>query len=194
MPWNVSVWTVELWRPVPLNTSSATHHVVPQALGQLFMPLYGEVEAVVSEEGHIDFPILLGDTKHSQLTECDLSKASSSSCRTRQLRESVTRLGVTLRRDSSADMTPLRRCLPAGVEDQLASGRAEALRQSLPWRSGCCSGASPVVSINRKKQLVYKSQSRITRLVQTPLRKGWMRQSDSGFLMVEDDLRYRFPW
>lgn len=43
------------------------HHVVPQALGQLFVPLYGEVEAVMSEEGHIDLPVLLGDTKHAQV-------------------------------------------------------------------------------------------------------------------------------
>lgn len=87
MPLNVGLLNDDVL--APLNTSSATHHVVPQALGQLFVPLYGEVEAVVSEEGHIDFPVLLGDTKHSQLTECDLSKASSGSCRARQLRESL---------------------------------------------------------------------------------------------------------
>lgn len=35
------------------------HHVVPHALGQLFVTLYGEVEAVVGEEGHVDLPVLL---------------------------------------------------------------------------------------------------------------------------------------
>lgn len=64
MPQNVSVSTVELWPPAPPDPSSATHHVVPQALGQLFVPLYGEVEAVVSEEGHIDFPVLLRETQN----------------------------------------------------------------------------------------------------------------------------------
>lgn len=85
----VDCWTMSTSCATLRHTSSATHHVVPQAFGQLFVPLYGEVEAVVSEEGHIDFPVLLGDTKHSQLTECDLSKASSGSCRARQLRESL---------------------------------------------------------------------------------------------------------
>lgn len=32
-------------------------HVVPQSLGQLLVTLDGEVEAVVSEEGHVDLPI-----------------------------------------------------------------------------------------------------------------------------------------
>lgn len=43
------------------------HHVVPKALGQLLVALDGEVEAVVSEEGHIDLPVLLRDTKHLPL-------------------------------------------------------------------------------------------------------------------------------
>lgn len=36
------------------------HHVVPHALGQLLVTLYGEVEAVVGEEAHVDLPVLLG--------------------------------------------------------------------------------------------------------------------------------------
>ena len=45
------------------------HHVVPQPLGQLLVPLYGEVEAVVSEEGHVDLPILLMETKNINASE-----------------------------------------------------------------------------------------------------------------------------
>lgn len=41
------------------------HHVVPQSLSQLLVSLYGEVEAVVSEEGHINLPVLLRETKHA---------------------------------------------------------------------------------------------------------------------------------
>lgn len=49
--------------PCALNSQQAAHHVVPQALAQLLVPLYGEVEAVVSEEGHIDLPVLHGGNK-----------------------------------------------------------------------------------------------------------------------------------
>lgn len=41
------------------NGVLSAHHVVPHALGQLFVTLYGEVEAVGGEEGHVDLPILL---------------------------------------------------------------------------------------------------------------------------------------
>lgn len=193
MPRNVSVSTVELCqRPAPLNTSSAAHHVVPKALGQLFVPLYGEVEAVVSEEGHIDFPVLLGDTKHSQLTECDLSKASSGSCRTRQPRESL----VSAWRLAAIHLPTWHRCDVAYRQ----AWRVSLLQEGLKHHGEVFLEEAVAVQellqsplSTEKKQFVYTSQRRITRLVQNPLRKGWMRQSDSGFLMVEDDLRCCFP-
>lgn len=43
----------------PADGAPCVHHVVPHALGQLFVALYGEVEAVVGEEGHVDLPVLL---------------------------------------------------------------------------------------------------------------------------------------
>lgn len=51
---------------MPLNQIQLiVHHVVPQSLGQLLMSLYGKVEAVVSEESHIDLPVLLGETQNT---------------------------------------------------------------------------------------------------------------------------------
>lgn len=43
---------------------SSTDHVVPQPFGQLLVPLDGEVEAIVSEEGHIDPPVLKKQNKN----------------------------------------------------------------------------------------------------------------------------------
>lgn len=43
---------------------TVVHHVIPQSFGQLLMSLYGEVEAVMSEEGHINLPILFRGIKH----------------------------------------------------------------------------------------------------------------------------------
>lgn len=42
-----------------------SHHVVPQALGQLLMSLHGEVETVWSEEAHVNLPILNTDIQTS---------------------------------------------------------------------------------------------------------------------------------
>lgn len=51
---------------MPLNQIQLiVHHVVPQSLGQLLMSLYGKVEAVVSEESHIDLPVLLRETQNT---------------------------------------------------------------------------------------------------------------------------------
>lgn len=80
-----------------LNLSS-THHVVPQSLGQLLMSLYGEVEAVVSEEGHINLSILLSERhtkKHRQIyfhaipLRLAFKKPKSHICHTRDHNDSL---------------------------------------------------------------------------------------------------------
>lgn len=47
------------WLSFFFNGVLPAHHVVPHALGQLFVTLDGEVEAVVGEEAHVNLPILL---------------------------------------------------------------------------------------------------------------------------------------
>lgn len=68
IPPGVSGLFVDLWPPHVCHEIQAArlivHHVVPQPLGQLLVPLYGEVEAVVSEEGQVDLPVLLTETKN----------------------------------------------------------------------------------------------------------------------------------
>lgn len=67
------------------------------------MALYGEVEAVVGEEGHVDLPVLLGHQRHGKV--------------------SVAVLGVPFRSGGG---------LPAGGEGRRASGTAGGRRQSRP--------------------------------------------------------------
>ena len=53
------------WKISARACFNSVYHVVPQALGQLLVALDGEVEAVVGEEGHVDFSALTRETKTS---------------------------------------------------------------------------------------------------------------------------------
>lgn len=95
----------------------ATHHVVPQPLGQLLVPLDGEVETVVSEEGHVDLSVLLGEKKKKKAnaSHTDSSPETSAALLLSWLPASAARAG-----------------LPAGGEGRRAPERAGEPRRSCP--------------------------------------------------------------
>lgn len=151
--WSVDCWTFFLFASWAAWLS--VHHVVPNALGQLFVTLYSEVETVVSEEAHIDLPVLLGQTS---VDKCFFTQTNKKKLQLEQSIDSQFSCYCTVfHNDSSPNTCWLWGGVPAGGEGRRASERAEGQQQSHPWRNGHCTAAprvSPEGRNDTKKQSV----------------------------------------